>query len=74
MPSEQITVHPAFLASQVEAGTPPSGFDAVRARRFPLVAMAHHPSKIYGRALMFEALAFFLKGFELLVQATGLVV
>jgi glycosyltransferase involved in cell wall biosynthesis len=57
VPAAQVLVQPAFLASQVEAGAAPSGFDAIRARRFPLVAMAHHPSKLYGRALMFEALS-----------------
>jgi glycogen(starch) synthase len=57
VPETAIVVHPAFLASQVSAGAAPDGFDAVRARRFPLLAMAHHPSKVYGRSLMFEALA-----------------
>ena len=54
---EAICVQPAFLASQVKAGEVPEGFPAIRARRFPLLAMAHHPSKVYGRALAFAALA-----------------
>ncbi|MFZ5469173.1 MAG: glycosyltransferase family 4 protein [Myxococcota bacterium] len=56
VPAERVRMHPAFLASQVRPGKPPAGFDEVRRRRSPLLAMAHHPSPVYGRALMFRAL------------------
>jgi len=49
-------VLPAFLASQVRPGSAPEKLEVVRARRKPLLVMAHHPSPIYGRATMFEAL------------------
>lgn len=57
VPPGKLLVLPAFCASQVRAGEPPSGFAGARARRAPLLAMAHHPSPVYGRALAFEALA-----------------
>lgn len=57
VPETKIVVHPAFLASQVRPGTLPSEFAAMRARRQPLVCFAHHPSKVYGRELMFAGLA-----------------
>ncbi|XXF80885.1 glycosyltransferase [Myxococcaceae bacterium GXIMD 01537] len=56
VPEERLVVHPAFCASQVLPGPVPAVVEAVRARRRPLLAMAHHPSPVYGRALMFRAL------------------
>lgn len=56
VPENRVVVHPAFLASQVRPGALPSEFAAIRSRRQPLLAYAHHPSKVYGRELMFEAL------------------
>ncbi|MFY2558002.1 glycosyltransferase family 4 protein [Corallococcus terminator] len=53
---EKILVHPAFCASQVQAGAVPEQVEAARARRRPLVVMAHHPSPVYGRKLAFRAL------------------
>ena len=57
VPAAKVVVLPAFLSSQVKPGVPPAGFEQIRQRRPTLVAMAHHPSPVYGRALMFEALA-----------------
>src|SRR6185436_20225577 len=45
-----------FLASRVIPGEPPRGFEAIRERRRPLIAMAHHPSPIYGTAAMISAI------------------
>ena len=56
VPEEKIVVHPAFLSSQVRPGPVPSVVDAARARRKPLLAMAHHPSPVYGRKVAFRAL------------------
>jgi glycosyltransferase involved in cell wall biosynthesis len=56
VPEGKISVHPAFCASQVRPGTVPQVVEAARARRKPLLAMAHHPSPVYGRKLMFRAL------------------
>ncbi|HZI09006.1 MAG TPA: glycosyltransferase family 4 protein [Myxococcus sp.] len=56
VPEGKILVHPAFCASQVRPGPVPQVVDAARARRKPLLAMAHHPSPVYGRALVFRAL------------------
>lgn len=53
----KVEVYPAFCASQVVPGAAPAGFDAVRARRSPLLAVQHHPSPVYGRDLMFAALS-----------------
>jgi glycogen synthase len=53
---EKIQVLPAFCSSQVVPGSPPARFENVRQRRTPLLAMAHHPSPVYGRTLMFQAL------------------
>lgn len=57
IPKRKIRCCPAFCASEVKAGAPPERFAEVRARRSTLLAMAHHPSPVYGRRLMFEALA-----------------
>lgn len=54
-PSAKVEVYPAFCASQVVPGAAPAGFDAIRARRSPLLAVQHHPSPVYGRDLMFAA-------------------
>jgi glycogen synthase len=56
VPASKVLVHPAFCASRVTAGPAPGRLEEVLARRSPLVAFAHHPSKVYGRPLMFEAL------------------
>ena len=56
VPEEKVVVQPAFLASQVRPGPVPSVVGAARARRKPLLAMAHHPSPVYGRKLAFRAL------------------
>jgi glycosyltransferase involved in cell wall biosynthesis len=56
VPEEKIVVHPAFCASQVRPGPVPAVVDAARARRKPLLAMAHHPSPVYGRKLALRAL------------------
>jgi glycogen synthase len=52
----QVVVYPAFCASEVRPGTPPAPLAQVRAEHDPLLAMAHHPSSIYGRDVMFAAL------------------
>ena len=54
---ERASMYPAFCASEVRAGEPPNALSEIRARRRPLLAFAHHPSPVYGRALMFAALA-----------------
>src|SRR5690606_30704721 len=46
----------AFCASQVRPGPVTPAVELARARRKPLLAMAHHPSPVYGRMLMFRAL------------------
>ncbi|MFL5319115.1 MAG: glycosyltransferase family 4 protein [Myxococcaceae bacterium] len=56
VPTTKLLVHPAFLASQVRPGALPQDFAPMRARRKPLLCFAHHPSKVYGRELMFRAL------------------
>jgi glycogen synthase len=40
----------------VRPGPVPPEVEEARARRRPLLAMAHHPSPVYGRKLMFRAL------------------
>jgi glycosyltransferase involved in cell wall biosynthesis len=65
VPPARLHVHPAFLASQVRpAATPPAPLLAARARRRLLLAYAHHPSKVYGRRPLFEALALLAARFE----------
>ena len=56
VPEEKLVVYPAFCGSQVRPGKEPLGLAAARRRRMPLLAMAHHPSPVYGRELMFRAL------------------
>jgi glycosyltransferase involved in cell wall biosynthesis len=56
VPPASLDVLPPFLPTEVRPGAPPIGFEAIRARRRPLLAMAHHPSPIYGREAMFRAL------------------
>ena len=56
VPAAKIDVAPAFLAHGVRPGAVPAGFEEVRARHPVLLAMAHHPSPVYGRDLMFAAL------------------
>jgi glycosyltransferase involved in cell wall biosynthesis len=56
IPEEKLVVYPAFCASQVRPGPATPEIQVARARRQTLLAMAHHPSPVYGRALMFRAL------------------
>ncbi|WP_434379878.1 glycosyltransferase family 4 protein [Melittangium boletus] len=56
VPAEKVVVYPAFCGSQVRPGEPTPALLEARARRQTLLAMAHHPSPVYGRALMFRAL------------------
>jgi glycosyltransferase involved in cell wall biosynthesis len=56
VPGEKIVVQPAFCASQVRPGPITPAVELARARRSPLLAMAHHPSPVYGRMQMFRAL------------------
>ncbi|WP_224249160.1 glycosyltransferase family 4 protein [Hyalangium gracile] len=56
VPEEKILVQPAFCASQVQPGPVTPEVELARARRKPLLAMAHHPSPVYGRMVMFRAL------------------
>jgi glycosyltransferase involved in cell wall biosynthesis len=56
VPAEKILVHPAFCASQVRPGVLTDAAELARTRRKPLLAMAHHPSPVYGRMVMFRAL------------------
>ncbi len=56
VPEEKLVVYPAFCASQVQPGQVTQAVREARLRRRPLLAMAHHPSPVYGRRLMFRAL------------------
>ncbi|MGZ3460846.1 MAG: glycosyltransferase family 4 protein [Archangium sp.] len=56
VPEEKLVVYPAFCGSQVRPGPVTREVQEARSRRKPLLAMAHHPSPVYGRALMFRAL------------------
>ncbi|WP_257457026.1 glycosyltransferase family 4 protein [Archangium lipolyticum] len=56
IPEEKLVVYPAFCGSQVRPGVEPLEVREARRRRRPLLAMAHHPSPVYGRQLMFRAL------------------
>ncbi len=56
VPEEKLLVQPAFCASQVKPGPVTAAVEQARARRAPLLAMAHHPSPVYGRRVMFRAL------------------
>jgi glycogen synthase len=56
VPEEKLVVYPAFCGSQVKPGKVSQEIKAARNRRRPLLAMAHHPSPVYGRGLMFRAL------------------
>jgi glycosyltransferase involved in cell wall biosynthesis len=56
VPEGKILVQPAFCGSQVKPGPVTPAVELARARRKPLLAMAHHPSPVYGRLVMFRAL------------------
>jgi glycosyltransferase involved in cell wall biosynthesis len=56
VPEEKLVVYPAFCGSQVRPGPVTQAVQEARIRRKPLLAMAHHPSPVYGRKLMFRAL------------------
>lgn len=53
----RISMYPAFCASEVAAGEAPAMLAAVRERRRPLISCAHNASPVYGRKLIFEAVA-----------------
>lgn len=57
VPERKLVMHPAFCASAVRPGPIWRELQIVLQRRSPLIVYAHHPSRVYGRALMFEALA-----------------
>ncbi len=57
LPPKKCSVFPAFCPSEVIPGEAPSLLDEARARRKPLLSVAHNPSPVYGRALVFEALS-----------------
>ncbi len=59
VPRDLVLVQAAFLPGAVQVGQPPEGFAAARSRRAPLLSYAHHPSKVYGREVMFRALKMF---------------
>jgi glycosyltransferase involved in cell wall biosynthesis len=63
VPARLIAVYPAFLGSQLQPGPPPRNFAAVRASCRPLLAMADHPSSIYGRRDAFRALRLLARDF-----------
>lgn len=63
VPASRISVHPAFCGSMIDPGPPPEGFDSVRKRHRPLLAMANHPSAIYGRPIMLRALEQMIQDF-----------
>jgi glycogen(starch) synthase len=52
---DRVSMFPAFCAGEVRPGDDPPGLREARMRRRPLVAAAHHPSPVYGRALVMEA-------------------
>jgi glycogen(starch) synthase len=56
VPEEKLVVYPAFCGSQVRPGPVTRELEEARGRRQTLLAMAHHPSPVYGRELMFRAL------------------
>jgi len=56
VPAEKLLVYPAFCGSRVRPGAVTPAVQAARERRQVLLAMAHHPSPVYGRELMFRAL------------------
>jgi len=56
VPAEKILVQPAFCAAQVRPGPVTQAVELARSRRSPLLVMAHHPSPVYGRMVMFRAL------------------
>ena len=48
MPDTHLHVLPAFLPSMLKVGQLPKALEEVKAQRWPLLAMAHHPSSVYG--------------------------
>ncbi|HYV46336.1 MAG TPA: glycosyltransferase, partial [Myxococcaceae bacterium] len=57
LPAHRVVMHPAFCGSQVVGGEPPLALRHFFQRRSPVLAYAHHPSPVYGRQALFEALA-----------------
>jgi len=57
IPPHRVVVHPAFCASQVVGGDAPPQVLRMFQRRTPVLAYVHHPSRVYGRQLLFGALA-----------------
>lgn len=60
----KLSMFPAFCASEVRPGEAPLLLSEVRARRRPLIAIAHHPSPVYGRTLMMEAASLLAPKFQ----------
>lgn len=57
IPEQRVVVHPAFCASQVIRGELPHRLCSIFRRRSPVLAYAHHPSRVYGREVLFAAMA-----------------
>ncbi|HVE82659.1 MAG TPA: glycosyltransferase [Myxococcales bacterium] len=57
VPPHRVVMHPAFCASQVVCSEAPHRLRWLFQHRSPVLAYAHHPSKVYGRQVLFEALA-----------------
>lgn len=64
MRPERLSVFPAYIASEVRPGEPPALLAEARKRRKPMLAAAHHPSPVYGRKLVFEALSLLAPKFQ----------
>lgn len=58
--ANRVGVCAAFISSEVVAGLAPASFEEVRHPFQPLLAYAHHPSPVYGRGLLLDALRRFL--------------
>jgi glycogen synthase len=60
---QRVSMFPAFCPTEVLPGQSPPALEAARARRQPLLCAAHHPSPVYGRRLILEALALLRRGY-----------
>jgi glycosyltransferase involved in cell wall biosynthesis len=56
MQDTHLHVLPAFLPSMLKIGELPMALEKVKAQRWPLLAMAHHPSSVYGTDVALEAI------------------
>jgi glycosyltransferase involved in cell wall biosynthesis len=63
VPPALVEVLPAFLGSQLKPGQPPKDFGLVQASFQPLLALADHPSALYGRRVAFQALKMIARHF-----------